>query len=108
MITEQEIGGIEIQAPISARPGTTITIATTVVDVDGAALDAIVPVRVELLDPHGRAAEFSGHYGARDGRVEISAETAANDVPGLWRIHVEELASGRAAEAYVRVEGVAS
>ncbi len=79
-------------------------VTATVVDADGTPLDAIIPVKIELLDPHGRPAEFSGHYGAKDGSVEVSADIAGNDVPGLWRVHVEELASGRTAEAYVRVE----
>ena len=54
-------------------------------------------------DPNGRPAEFSGFYGAKDGQVEINFDLAPNDATGLWRLHVTELASGREAEAYVRV-----
>ena len=107
MITDRAIAGVEVEAPSSVGPGGCLTVTARVVDAAGVPLDAIVPVKVELLDPHGRAAEFSGHYGAKDGEVEVSADIAANDVPGLWRVHVEELASGRTAEAYVRVEGSA-
>lgn len=105
MVTEQAIAGVRITAPEQAAPGSALSLAVEVLGENGAALDAIVPVRVEILDPSGRAAEFSGYYGAKDGRVEIAAQLAANDQPGLWRIHAEELASGRTADAYVRVGG---
>ncbi|MGC9316791.1 MAG: hypothetical protein ACP5KN_02000, partial [Armatimonadota bacterium] len=103
MVTERAIEGVRVSAPQSAAPGESVSIAAEVVGDDGQALDAVVPVRVDILDPHGRAAEFSGFYGARDGRVELTANIAANDVPGLWRISVQELASGRTADAYMRV-----
>jgi len=103
MITEHGIEGIRITAPETAAPGESITVAAEVVGDDGEPLDAVVPVRVDILDPHGRPAEFSGWYGARDGRVQIDADLATNDVPGLWRIRVQELASGSVASAYMRV-----
>ena len=105
MITDEEIFGVRVEAPESAKPGDSVTIEAAVVDRDGKPIDAVVPVKLEILDPHGKAAEFSGYYGAKDGQVEISARIAANDVPGLWRVRVQELASGRVGEAYVRVMG---
>jgi hypothetical protein len=103
MITDRPIAGVRVEAPDQAAPGDGATIRAAVVDADGTPLDAIVPVQVELLDPHGRAAEFSGYYGAKDGQVQITATFAANDVPGLWRIHVKELASGQVGDAYIRL-----
>lgn len=50
-----------------------------------------------------RAAEWSGFYGAKDGQLAIQADLATNDTPGLWRISVRELASGRQRDAYMRV-----
>ncbi len=105
MITERAIGAVRIEAPERVAPGESATIKATVVDAEGKAINAIVPVKVELLDPDGRPAEFSGYYGAKDGQVGIAAQIAANDVPGLWCIRVQELASGRTADAYMRVEG---
>ncbi|MGD9496189.1 MAG: LamG-like jellyroll fold domain-containing protein [Armatimonadota bacterium] len=103
MVTQRAIQGIRVSAPEQVAPGGSATIAAEVLGDDGQPLDAIVPVRVDIIDPHGRAAEFSGWYGARDGRVQVEASIAANDVPGLWRIQVQELASGRTADAYMRV-----
>jgi hypothetical protein len=103
MVTDQAIARVQIQAPESAAPGEAVDIRVAVLDENGSALDAVVPVRIDLIDPAGKAAEFSGHYGAKDGKARLTATIAANDVPGLWRIHVQELASGRAADAYMRV-----
>ena len=66
-------------------------------------MDAVVPVKIDLIDPSGKAAEFSGYYGAKDGVVQLTVTIAPNDVPGLWRIHVRELASGLTTDAYMRV-----
>jgi hypothetical protein len=40
---------------------------------------------------------------AKDGQLQVRAELARNDAPGAWTVRAEELASGRAAEAYIRV-----
>jgi hypothetical protein len=103
MITDQAINAVRITAPKSAAPGDRATVKATIIGDDGRPVDAIVPVRIDLIDPSGRAAEFSGYYGAKDGAVELTATIAPNDAPGLWRIRVLELASGLTADAYMRV-----
>jgi len=103
MITDRPIDAVRVEAPETATPGDSVTIKVAVVDANGKPIDAIVPVKLELLDPTGRAAEFSGYYGAKDGQLEVAADIAANDVQGLWRVRGEELASGRVGNAYVRV-----
>jgi hypothetical protein len=80
-----------------------VRLAVTAVDDAGHPLDAVVPVEVQVLDPAGRPAEYSGWYGARDGRLEVRLDVASNDTPGLWRLQAHELASGRRAETYLRV-----
>ncbi len=103
MVTDAAIDQVRIRAPEGVPAGERVDIKIAIVDENGLPLDAIVPVKVDLIDPAGRAAEFSGHYGAKDGTVQIPATIAPNDVPGLWRIHAQELASGLTADAYVRV-----
>ena len=103
MVTDQAVGKVQIQAPQSVGPGESVAVKVTVVGDDGQPMDAIVPVKIDLLDPSGKAAELSGYYGAKDGVIAINATMAPNDVPGLWRIRAHELASGLTADAYMRV-----
>ena len=103
MVTDRAIGQVRISAPRPLAPGASAVILAAILGDDGRPIDAIVPVKIDLIDPAGRAAEFSGYYGAKDGAVEIAAAIAPNDAPGLWRIHVRELASGLTADAYLRV-----
>jgi hypothetical protein len=106
MVTAQAVDRIQISAPETAAAGDRVDIKIAVVGDDGRPMDAVVPAKIDLLDPSGKAAEFSGYYGAKDGVVQINATIAPNDVPGLWRIHVLELASGLTADAYMRVATV--
>ncbi len=103
MVTERAVQEVRVTAPEQVAPGESAPIVAEVLGDDGEPMDAVVPVRVDVLDPYGRAAEFSGWYGAKDGRVEITADIAANDVPGTWQVRAQELASGRTATAYMRV-----
>jgi uncharacterized protein YfaS (alpha-2-macroglobulin family) len=79
-----------------------------VVDADHRPVVAVVPVQVQVRDPEGRLAEFSGAYGAADGQLEMVLDIAANDPFGHWQIEVRELASGRTANGYFRVRSPSS
>jgi len=103
MVTDRAIARVSVSAPAVAEPGQTVELRAAVVDEAGTPVDAVVPVRVDITDPEGRPAEFSGYYGAAGGQLSISAHLAANDVPGLWQVRVQELASGQVGYAYLRV-----
>ncbi|MGI5816522.1 MAG: LamG-like jellyroll fold domain-containing protein [Armatimonadota bacterium] len=103
MVTERPITDVRLTAPQQAAAGGSVAIAAEVLADNGEPIDGIVPVRVDIIDPHGHEAEFSGFYGARDGGVEINCDLAPNDVPGVWRIRVQELASGKVVNAYMTV-----
>lgn len=103
MITPRPIAAVKIGAPEAATRGAVLAVNVTVADGAGQAVPAAVPVRVEISDPAGRAGEFSGYYGAENGQVALRLELAPNDATGLWQIRATELASGKAATAYVRV-----
>ncbi|MBI3921974.1 MAG: hypothetical protein HY318_11205 [Armatimonadetes bacterium] len=94
MITSKKIAGVQIEAPTKAKRGSPVNAIVSVVDGKGTALNAVVPVQVEIFDPQGRVAEGSGYYGGKDGRVSIRLDLAANDAAGTWTIKVRELASG--------------
>ncbi len=104
MITDRPIAAVKIKAPRDAKLGQIIDVAVEVVDPDGNPLDAVVPVRVDIYDPDGAPAEFSGYYGAKDGRLTIRLDLAANDRRGTWTIRAQELASRRRAQHFVNVE----
>jgi len=74
-----------------------------VIDDRGKELDAVLPVKVEIVDAKGRPAEFSGYYGARDSQVSIECSLSLNDEPGSWIVRARELASGLTAERTVTV-----
>ena len=54
----------------------------------------MLPLRVELRDPDGRLAEFSGYHAAVAGRLDLTFDLARNDLPGAWHLRVQELAAG--------------
>lgn len=103
MVTDEAVAGVRIAAAETAACGGSLEVAAEVVDGAGRPLAAVVPVRVDIRDPAGAEAEWSGYYGAKDGRLTLRLDFAANDRPGVWQIRVKELASGREADAYVRV-----
>jgi hypothetical protein len=104
MVTEEAIDGVRVEVPAAAGRGGSVACRVSVCDRKGRPLDAVVPVRLEVLDPAGAEAESSGHYGAASGVLDVTLDVAANDRPGLWQIRARELASGREAVAYVRVK----
>lgn len=103
MVTDRAIASVKIESPVAAKLGDAATVKIAVVDKDGRPLDAIIPLRVDIRDPSGRDAERTGYYGAKDGRLELKLDLAANDQPGMWQIRVRELASGRTENDYMSV-----
>lgn len=103
MIVDKAIGETKISGPENAVRGQQVTMNVTVSDVDGQPVDAMVPLHVQVMDPEGQAAEFSGYYGADDGRLQLTLDIAPNDRPGIWTVKATELAAGTSDELYVRV-----
>ena len=105
MITERPVEELSVTAPVTATLKGTLTIDVAVLGKDGKPVDAVVPVRIAVLDPEGVAADLSGHYGAKDGRVNVTIALAPNDLVGDWTIDVQDLASGRTARRKLVVTG---
>jgi hypothetical protein len=105
MITSRPVEQVRLQVPETVERGSRASCVVDVVDAEGKPLDAVVPVEVHVRDAEGRLAEFSGYYGAADGRAEITLDIAPNDPFGVWQVEARELASGRSAVAYLRVRG---
>jgi len=103
MVTDRAIAGVKIESSAAAKLGESATVKIAIVDKAGRPLDAVVPLRVDIRDAAGRDAERTGYYGAKDGRLELKLDLAANDQPGMWQVRARELASGQEASRYVRV-----
>lgn len=103
LVSDRAIAAVKIAGPRNAKPGGSWAATITIEDAENRPISAVVPLRVNVFDPEGRTAEFSGYYGAANGRLELRLDLAANDVPGLWEVRVRELASGKSASGYFRL-----
>ena len=103
LVTDAAVDGVTVDIPAAVKRGGSAVCTVCVVDKGGRPLEAVIPVRVEIRDPSGCDAEWSGYYGAKGGRLELELDLAPNDRAGLWQIRAEERASGRVAIAYFRV-----
>ncbi len=103
MIADREIVNVRLKVSHKCRLGRSAVIEVAVVDAEGRAVDAVVPLHIDIRDAVGGIAEFSGYYGAKNGRVCIRLDLAENDLPGEWHVKVKELASGLVAEQSMQV-----
>jgi hypothetical protein len=105
LVTPRPVEQVLIEAPEKARRGGSLAIEVRVADGSGEAVPSVIPLSIEILDPSGRRAEFSGTYGAAGGRLSIKADIACNDATGVWQIRAREGATGLSAARYVEVQG---
>jgi hypothetical protein len=99
LVTPRPIAAVQVQVAQRRPADRLAAVQVRVVDAAAQPLAAVVPVKMDILDPTGAAAEFSGHYGAQDGVIALKLDLAPNDTPGTWTIRARELASGKTAEA---------
>ena len=103
MVTPKPIHGINLEAPEVARRTQKVKLSATVIDAQRHAIPAIIPIQLQIRDTTGRELEFSGHYGAKNGKVAVTIDIAPNDELGLWEITATELASRQSARHYLRI-----
>jgi len=103
MVCPQRIDSVRIAAPEQAVRGKQVKCTIDILDAKGQPVDAVIPVRVAIEDSEARPAEFSGHYAAIGGKLDLTLDIATNDPKGAWQLAVEELASGRRSAHYFRV-----
>ena len=104
MVVPRPVMQLKADVPEAAKAGNAITIALEVTDTKSSPLSAVIPVQVQVRDANGRAAEGSGFYGAKDGKLTVKLDIATNDDPGNWQIDIRELASRMEVTKFVRVE----
>jgi len=102
MVTERPIRNVIVDVPKTAARGQQIVIGIAITD-GTKPLDAVVPVKLRIVDPEGVEAESTGYYGAAGGQLTIPIDFAPNDRIGVWEIQAKELASGQSAAGYVKL-----
>lgn len=103
MITDHAIEQVAVRTAPQAKPGDSVDVQVAVANLQGERVDAVVPLRIDIFDPAGRPAEFSGYYGAAGGRFQLTIDLAPNDRHGVWEVRVQELATGISARTAFRV-----
>jgi|UniRef100_UPI003785315C hypothetical protein len=103
MVLPKPLLGIQLDVPENATLNNTAKVSARITTTQEAPTKAVIPVRVEIRDANGSAAEGSGFYAAENGIVELSLNLAPNEDPGTWEIRVKELASGMEAVRWMRV-----
>ena len=100
VVAPRSIGSLRIDAPKQTKRSSKAACRITC----PGAHDAVIPLQVKILDPDGRAAEFSGYYGMKNGSLDLPLDIAPNDTPGLWQIRATELLSQNETRAWFRVQ----
>ncbi len=104
LVTPRAIEQLKITASATVQRGESTEVSVAVADSSGQPVSAVIPLRVDITDPAGRSAEFSGYYGAVNGVLKLTLAMASNDVPGVWQIRARDLASGMVASRYLTVK----
>ena len=102
MVTERPIQAVEIDAAEQVQRGASTTVTVSVTDGEKP-IDAVIPLQIEIRDPEGRLAEFSGYYGAVGGRQTVQLDFARNDRLGVWEVRATELASRKSRRLFIRL-----
>ncbi|HBL42016.1 MAG TPA: hypothetical protein DDZ90_01320 [Planctomycetaceae bacterium] len=103
LVTPTPISSVQITGKESTPAGKPIELLVSILDPMSKTVPAVIPLEVKITDPAGRVAEFSGYYGAEQGQLPLKLDIASNDRPGMWKVHIRELASGQTGVAYFRV-----
>ncbi|QDT88588.1 LamG-like jellyroll fold domain-containing protein [Gimesia algae] len=107
LVTPTPIAAVKITGAQSTPAGKPLELLVSVLDSKSKTIPAVIPLEVKITDPAGRVAEFSGYYGAEQGQLPLKLDIASNDRPGMWKVHVRELASGQTGVFYFRVQNTA-
>jgi concanavalin A-like lectin/glucanase superfamily protein len=103
MVMPKPLLGLKLEVPEKAVMGNTAKVVVSITTTQEAPTKAVIPLRIDIRDANGKAAEGSGFYAAENGIVELKLDLAPNEDPGTWEVRVRELASGMEARKWMRV-----
>ncbi len=104
LVTEAPLRRLACTAPERLKRGGRAMLKFAVTGPRGRMIPAVIPLEVRITDAAGDPVEFSGWYGAADGRLTVPLEPALNDAPGAWKVRARELASGLVVEKSITIE----
>ena len=99
----QKPGQMTMEIPRRVTAGESINVKLRVLGEDNKPFVGNLPVAVEYVDPAGQVSRMSDYYVAKDGKLEVTIQTANNDVTGNAKIVARELATGKKAEKNLEV-----
>ncbi|MFA6929470.1 MAG: LamG-like jellyroll fold domain-containing protein [Lentisphaeria bacterium] len=104
MITAKPITAVQITSAKTAAKASPLEFNISVLTENNALVDAIVPLRIDIIDPAGEEAEPCGWYAAEGGKLTLTLDLAPNDRTGKWNIKIQELASGKSVQHEFQVQ----
>lgn len=104
LVTERAIETVAIIIPPLAKIGKTVALGIEVRDTSGHPVDAVVPLHMVVRTQDGNATDWCGYHAAVKGTLAVPLSIPGNEPKGVWRIEVTELASGKKADAALRIE----
>lgn len=103
LISPRPIEQLQIEAAEQSSPGKRLPVTVRIADRAGKKIDAVVPLQVEILDPNGRTAEFSGYHATAGGELTLPLDIAVNDARGIWTVTVKEFATGQTSQKFIAI-----
>ncbi len=91
----ERIKELQLEMPTLAQRGEFVTITAALRGESGQPVPGILPAKLDVIRPEGSRDCFSRHVAITDGRFMIELPIPLNAPPGVWRISLEELASGK-------------
>ena len=65
--------------------------------------NAVIPLKITILDADGKPAEFSGYHAAVNGELKLNLSIPSNEKLGKWTITAENLATGGKVEHTITI-----
>ena len=100
----EPVASVRIEAPEAARLGERVLLKMTVLGESGRVFSAALPLHMEIVDPMGRATEWSRYTTTRrekQGACEFAFTPAVNNEAGNWTVRVTDLIAGQSAETAI-------
>jgi hypothetical protein len=103
MLLPYRVERMDLRAPAEAALGKDAVVSGALTTRGGAADSHWF--RMDVVRPDNRAcAPYSANVEAKGGRAEVRIPFALNDPAGVWRVRLQDVATGVAAEALIKVE----